>query len=60
MADILTTITEQRLKDVAAAKESFPMEKLEQMIASAPPVVDFRARLRRCGRMAVMAEVSDP
>ena len=54
---ILDTIVAQREQDVRAAKEAVPLSMLLERAEHAPAVVDFEARLRVAGPMAVIAEV---
>ncbi len=54
---ILDTIVARRRDDVRAAKAAVPVSELERRLASAPPVVAFKERLRRDAPMAVIAEV---
>ena len=54
---ILDTIVARRRDDVRAAKAAVPASALERWLASAPPVVAFKERLRRDAPMAVIAEV---
>ena len=59
MADltILDTIVAQRRLDIADAKALWPAGLLQAALAEAPEPLDFAARLRRDGPMAVIAEV---
>ena len=54
---ILDTIIARREHDVRLAKTAVPAWELEARLASAPPVLDFEARLRREAPMALIAEV---
>ncbi len=54
---ILDTIVARREQDVAAAKAERPAAELEELLATAPAVMSFEARLRRDAPMAVIAEV---
>jgi len=56
-ATILDEICARRRQDVEQARRALPLEQLRAAAAAAPPVVDLRARLRRCGRVAVLGEV---
>lgn len=56
-ATILDTILAQRRDDVAAAKRALPLDELERRAQAAPPPIDFPARLRANGPMALIAEV---
>ena len=56
--DVLDQITAQRRLDVAAAKESVPLEALKKIIAGTPlKPIDFAARLRASLPTCVLAEV---
>lgn len=54
---ILERIVAQRRRDVADAKARRPRAAVERDAAAAPPPIDVVARLRRGGRIAVMAEI---
>jgi indole-3-glycerol phosphate synthase len=54
---ILDRIVAQRRLDVAAAKSAVATEALTARIASAPPSMDFVARLREARPMALIAEI---
>jgi indole-3-glycerol phosphate synthase len=54
---ILDKIVSQRRQDIAAAKERMPEARLREQLASAPPVRDFFAALRRTGPIRLIAEV---
>jgi anthranilate synthase/indole-3-glycerol phosphate synthase/phosphoribosylanthranilate isomerase len=57
MSDILETIVAKRREDVAARKVELPFPEVRARLPEAPPVIDFRERLRNAGPMAVMAEI---
>ena len=54
---ILDTIVARREHDVRLAKAAVPASELEALLASAPGVMSFEARLRREAPMALIAEV---
>jgi len=55
---ILETISRVRLADVARARAALPLAALQaKVVAEAPAAVDFHARLRREGGLAVLAEI---
>jgi len=54
---ILDTIVARREHDVRVAKAGIPASALEALLASAPEVISFEARLRRETPMALIAEV---
>lgn len=54
---ILDTIVAQRRLDIREAKERVPFVQLQRMLAEAPTLTDFPARLRADAPMAVIAEV---
>lgn len=54
---ILEAIVSRRTADVEAAKAAVPLPDLVARAEGAPSVVDFEARLRAAGPMAVIAEV---
>ncbi|MEP7215770.1 MAG: indole-3-glycerol phosphate synthase TrpC [Anaerolineaceae bacterium] len=54
---ILDTIVARREHDVRVAKGATPASALEALLASAPEVMNFDARLRREAPMALIAEV---
>ncbi|MBI2766134.1 MAG: indole-3-glycerol phosphate synthase TrpC [Chloroflexi bacterium] len=54
---ILDRIVAQRRLDVRAAKEALPFPALQERVRRAPPAIDFAARLRAAGEMALIAEI---
>lgn len=57
MTDVLQTIVEHKLAEVAAAKRVRPVESLTERLPKAPPVRDFAAALNAGRAMHVIAEV---
>lgn len=54
---ILDTIVERRREDLLYAREALPLPRLAAMAKDAPPVMDFVARLRAAGPMALIGEI---
>lgn len=54
---ILDRIVARRRQDVSAAKEAVPPAALEDRLGQAPAPIDFAARLRADGPMALIAEI---
>ena len=57
MGTVLDQIVASKRREIAAAKARTPEPELEQRLAGAPPVRDFRAALDRPGTVQVLAEV---
>lgn len=56
-ATILEQIVAQRREDVATAKAAMPIDDLRAKAASAPPAIDFVARLRQDAPVGLIAEI---
>jgi anthranilate synthase/indole-3-glycerol phosphate synthase/phosphoribosylanthranilate isomerase len=54
---ILDRIVRQRRADVRAAKLETPFPALQEQVRTAPPAIDFAARLRASAPMALIAEI---
>lgn len=54
---ILDRIVARRREDVLAAKLALPFPDLQSKVRSAPPAVDFRARLHAAAPVALIAEI---
>ncbi len=54
---ILETIVERRREDLLYAREALPLPRLAAMAKDAPPAIDFVARLRASGPMALIGEI---
>ncbi len=54
---ILETIVERRREDLLYAKEALPLYRLEALAKAGPAAIDFAARLRAAGPMALIAEI---
>lgn len=57
VADVLEKIVLHKRQEIADAKAALPPESLRERLASAPPVRDFAAAIRRPGGVRVIAEV---
>ena len=57
MSNILDRIVAAKLKEIEGRKESLPQRALEERLAAAPPVRDFRAALVRGPGLGIIAEV---
>ena len=56
-ATILDTIVARRREDVREAKSAVPFVALREKLRSAPPAIDFGARLRAAAPVALIAEI---
>ncbi|HWY86235.1 MAG TPA: indole-3-glycerol phosphate synthase TrpC [Gemmataceae bacterium] len=57
MSDILDRIVAAKRQEIAACRDKVPERELEQRLATAPPVRDFRAALEQGPGLGVIAEV---
>ncbi|MFI4873998.1 MAG: indole-3-glycerol-phosphate synthase, partial [Blastopirellula sp. JB062] len=57
MSTILDNIVATKREEIAVAKSQYPAEKLESLLAEAPPVRDFFAALSASGPIKLIAEV---
>ena len=54
---ILDRIVARRRQDVDVAKRATPFAELQERVRSAPPTIDFAARLRAAAPLALIAEI---